>query len=267
MASYKPDLLLLQEMEKTQYDKYYKSELENIGYKVLFKKRPTIKPDGICIGYQVDKYTEIEHKYIDLNKIEFVGDSIQEIRKIHKLSDEINDKELKRGNVSIITILHCNDNREVGIILCTCHLYFKMDDYLYSIQLIQIDAILNNIAFYKQKYSNYTVILGGDFNSIPNSEVYEYIKYKSSEFKFKLESSYSGYNAKDTTRSKEPTFTNFTLKFQDTLDYIFYEPMNMRVNSVLELPDKEEASKETALPNSHYPSDHLCLLINCSYIK
>lgn len=57
---------------------------------------------------------------------------------------------------------------------------------------------------------------------------------------------------------REPTFTNCTPDFTDTLDYIFFSPSdNIKPVSVLELPGAESPDVIGGLPNYSHPSDHL----------
>eukprot|EP00347_Sterkiella_histriomuscorum_P013489 403364523 len=53
-----------------------------------------------------------------------------------------------------------------------------------------------------------------------------------------------------------PLHTNFTSKYQDHFDYIFHTN-DMSVESLLEVPTLDVLTKETALPNKMFPSDHL----------
>ena len=62
-----------------------------------------------------------------------------------------------------------------------------------------------------------------------------------------------------------------TWKFRDdgehiqTLDYIFYSPDQMKVDSVLQMPTGEQIS-ENRLPSFNYASDHFSLLADLRLI-
>lgn len=57
----------------------------------------------------------------------------------------------------------------------------------------------------------------------------------------------------------EPEFTNFTPGFKGTLDYIWFTPSSLTAVRSKPLMSEAEAAKETALPSTVCPSDHLPL--------
>jgi mRNA deadenylase 3'-5' endonuclease subunit Ccr4 len=79
---------------------------------------------------------------------------------------------------------------------------------------------------------------------------------KPTEFKanhdLKLSSAYKVKN------DHEPEFTNCTATFKGTLDYIFFNS-HLEVENVVPLPTQKDFEQFTALPNVHWPSDHLML--------
>ena len=56
---------------------------------------------------------------------------------------------------------------------------------------------------------------------------------------------------------KHPEFSMFVHHCHSNLDYIFYCPSTMRVKKILEIPTKEEVTKEIDLPSRLFPSDHI----------
>ena len=55
-----------------------------------------------------------------------------------------------------------------------------------------------------------------------------------------------------------PPFTNYTKTFQGTLDHIIHNKQ-LRLLSILDIPDESEVKKEVALPSKLFPSDHVRL--------
>jgi len=43
----------------------------------------------------------------------------------------------------------------------------------------------------------------------------------------------------ENNRKKHPRYTNFTLNFKDTLDYIYYSTNNVRVLKILDMPSHD----------------------------
>ncbi|KDQ55803.1 hypothetical protein JAAARDRAFT_195620 [Jaapia argillacea MUCL 33604] len=115
-------------------------------------------------------------------------------------------------------------------------------------------------------------IICGDFNSVPQSGVYEFLsngtlpphhpeflghtygKYTSDGLRHRLgmKSSYAGMG--------ELPLTNHTPSFQGVIDYIWYTTGNLTVNAVLGEVDKAYLEKVVGFPNAHFPSDHICIL-------
>lgn len=114
----------------------------------------------------------------------------------------------------------------------------------------------------------------GDFNSLPDSSVYQFIskgvitqqhpdlvKLWNKEHSpqtysspLKLSSAY-GHNHPN----GEPLFTNHALSFKGTLDYIFYSNELLNLKELLDLPSEDQVTIETSLPNSQFSSDHLSI--------
>ncbi|KAG6874504.1 hypothetical protein C0995_010414 [Termitomyces sp. Mi166 len=117
------------------------------------------------------------------------------------------------------------------------------------------------------------MIVCGDFNSIPESGLYEFIstgqlsathpdflehkygKYTTEGLRHRLglKSVYAGPGA------GEPPLTNYTPTFQGSIDYIWYSTANLAVNGALGEVDKGYLEKVVGFPNAHFPSDHVCI--------
>jgi CCR4-NOT transcription complex subunit 6 len=115
------------------------------------------------------------------------------------------------------------------------------------------------------------LLLCGDFNSLPDSGIYDLIvqgslsnahadlgsrKYGNFtrdgiSHPFSLKSSYSSIG--------EMAFTNYTPGFQGVLDYIWYSTNTLQVVGLLGDIDKEYLKRVPGFPNYHFPSDHVAL--------
>ncbi|KAF2758127.1 glucose-repressible alcohol dehydrogenase-like protein transcriptional effector [Pseudovirgaria hyperparasitica] len=116
------------------------------------------------------------------------------------------------------------------------------------------------------------IIMCGDYNSGPESPVYELVSqgslspshrnlvdHKYGDFTktgishpFSLRSSYANIN--------ELSFTNYTASFTGILDYIWYSTNALQVTGLLGDVDKEYLKRVPGFPNYHFPSDHLALV-------
>jgi len=127
-----------------------------------------------------------------------------------------------------------------------------------------------------QEYPNLSalpLIVCGDFNSMPNSGVYDLIAHGSLSHlhedlgnrrygnftrdgmthPFSLKSSYSHIG--------ELKFTNYTPTFVGVLDYIWYSTNALQVTGLLGDVDPDYLQRVPGFPNWHFPSDHLPLLV------
>lgn len=115
------------------------------------------------------------------------------------------------------------------------------------------------------------LVLCGDFNSMPDSGVYELIttgklkadhkalgNYKYGNFTrdgmkhpFTLKSSYGHID--------ELPFTNYTPDFTGVIDYIMYSTNSLQATGLLGEVDPEYLERVPGFPNQHFPSDHISL--------
>ena len=93
--------------------------------------------------------------------------------------------------------------------------------------------------------------------------------------KYKIKSAYDDYRCEVKGQKfgflrNHPKYTNYTNKFIDTIDYIFYSKSLNKIK-ILKIPDIEKEMsyvKEKTkifLPNEKHPSDHLKLVVNYAY--
>ncbi|KAK9992789.1 hypothetical protein SO802_022492 [Lithocarpus litseifolius] len=151
-------------------------------------------------------------------------------------------------------------NVEVALMLC-CR-----DPEWADVKLAQAKYLLSRLALFRTLVSNRlecmpSVVVAVDFNSTPGDKVYQYLISGNSplapavecleDMPIPLCSVYAS------TRG-EPTFTNCTPDFTNTLDYILFPPIdNIKAVSFLELPELNSSDVVGGLPNYSHPSDHL----------
>ena len=56
---------------------------------------------------------------------------------------------------------------------------------------------------------------------------------------------------------RHPEYSMFQTNCHSNIDFIFFNPSTMTVKSILEIPTREEVSKEIDIPSRLFPSDHL----------
>merc|ERR1711953_1233777 len=118
------------------------------------------------------------------------------------------------------------------------------------------------------------MLLCGDFNSTPDSAVYELLRsgsVRSDHEDFKVDPCgllkwhNFGHNlslgtAYETCNGREADYTNFTEDFKGTLDYIWYTSDSLSVLAISQVDEESQLTQETALPSSTRPSDHVSLV-------
>ncbi len=60
-------------------------------------------------------------------------------------------------------------------------------------------------------------------------------------------------------------FTNFTVSFKETLDYVFIDSAKLKTSQVIPMPSIEELSQFDAIPSVVFPSDHIALVCDLAF--
>jgi endonuclease/exonuclease/phosphatase family metal-dependent hydrolase len=134
----------------------------------------------------------------------------------------------RRGSVALLTkFQRCDDASEVFVV-ATTHLFW--DPTQEDVKLLQSRRLLHHLDAFASVHQPLHTILAGDFNSLPDSEVYRFIREHG-----RFGSAYEYYprtTASDSVLA-EPSYTNVNgadagtdgkqvARFVGTLDYIFY---------------------------------------------
>ncbi|KAK4490868.1 hypothetical protein RD792_001583 [Penstemon davidsonii] len=169
---------------------------------------------------------------------------------------------LKRDCVGMMSAFRLKDTSSHHVIIANTHLYW--DPEWADVKIAQAKYLLSRLAGFKELVTNKfdctpSIIVTGDFNSVPGDQVYQYLVSGTSlagpesadDLPMPLSSVYAF------TRG-EPEFTNCTPGFTGTLDYILFSPCgDLTPVSYLDLPGSESSDVIGGLPNYYHPSDHL----------
>merc|ERR1711976_1018185 len=118
------------------------------------------------------------------------------------------------------------------------------------------------------------MLLCGDFNSLPESAVYDLLRsgsVRNDHEDFKVDPcgllKRGNFNhglsigtAYETCNGREADYTNYTEDFKGTLDYIWYTSDSLSVLAISQVDEESQLTQETALPSSTRPSDHVSLV-------
>ncbi|XP_046341861.2 protein angel homolog 2-like [Haliotis rufescens] len=163
ITSHSPDVMCLQEVQEDHYQDFFKPQLENLGYRGVYMKRTGDKCDGCATFYKQDRFS-----LGNTTPVEYCRGGL-----------------LDRDNIALILELVPRTNVYQGRVgkLCVAntHLLFnpRRGDVKLG-QLMVLMAELDKCAFNSSSdrtspVSYSPVLLCGDFNSEPHSDLYKFI--------------------------------------------------------------------------------------------
>ncbi|CAL1706300.1 unnamed protein product [Somion occarium] len=302
------DFVCLQEVDSSQYEEFFLEHLSDQEYEGVYWPKSRYKTmsdadrrmvDGCAIFYKRNKYTLVEKQLIEFSTV-----AMQ--RSDFKKTDDMFNRVLGKDHIAVVCLF---ENKETGTRLVIVNAHIHWDPQYRDVKLVQVALLIEEVEKIADSFARYPprlmlpsaastangtsaeeknassrppptyadgtkipLIVCGDFNSILDSGVYEFLstgtvpsnhpdfmshkygKYTSDGLRHRLglKSAYSV--------AGELPLTNFTPSFQGVIDYIWYSTSNLAVNSVLGEVDKSYLSKVVGFPNAHFPSDHLCIV-------
>lgn len=286
LKSFGADFLCLQELDN---EDFYKGNMETEGYSSLYIQRSGQKRDGCGIFYKISCAELLVEDRIDYNELvnsikdgSSCGDDQNNTlaggnndsdlksgswsKKDSRDHGDLNDPyvRLKRDCVGIMAAFRLKGPFYHVVIVATTHLYW--DPELADVKLAQAKYLSSRLAEFRTQVSDRydcvpSVIVAGDFNSVPGDKVYQYLTLrcpKSATLVECIEEHPIPLCSVHASTRGEPRFTNCTPDFTDTLDYIFFSPSDrIKPVSILELQDADSPSVVGCLPNYYHPSDHI----------
>eukprot|EP00181_Compsopogon_caeruleus_P003058 CAMPEP_0184680406 /NCGR_PEP_ID=MMETSP0312-20130426/3276_1 /TAXON_ID=31354 /ORGANISM="Compsopogon coeruleus, Strain SAG 36.94" /LENGTH=567 /DNA_ID=CAMNT_0027130479 /DNA_START=52 /DNA_END=1755 /DNA_ORIENTATION=+ len=269
---YNADVLCLQEIQEDHFQSHLFPALARLGFEGIFKSKTREamgrkgKIDGCATFFRTDKFTLVENRSLEYDTIARarLGDGQQQTQQREAL------KRLSRGNVASLLILR---SREIDrdILVANTHIFW--DPEKADVKLYQVDVFLEEIEKTLARVGVDTpVAIGGDFNSEPDSAVYDLISTGAVSPEYRAEDPYGTLSSVRlmhklklvsafTVTGLEAPFTNFTRKYVGTLDYIWYQ--GLRLTALMEIPSEHDLlgiDDTGALPNSRWSSDHIALM-------
>lgn len=255
------DIVCLQEVEKRNYEKYFVENLKE--YDGIFEKRPGLTCDGLALFYKKELFKPVYYSVVNLNTIKSIDHSVVK-------------RCLKTNNLAQILILEPKMNKSLFDYLAVINLHLHWDPNRDVMKYLQMSEILNSTYKYTQEFKpsnkkiKMPIVLCGDFNSLPGSNVVDLICNRFTPDKIKQDdhedykSIFNNTNRLGLidTHSHSSNFyvTNIKNNFTGKLDYIFYNPDEAFISFDASYIDTKKFTEETALPNSFHGSDHLYLI-------
>lgn len=304
------DILCLQEVDVANYHDFYRPKLAHDDYKGVYWPKTRAKTmtekesrivDGCATFFKHSRYVLLDKTCIDL-----AGTAIARLDM--RSGADVFNRVMNRDNIATITFL---EERVSGARLIVVNAHLHWDAMYADVKVVQTAILLEELARIADDYakmpackdktlvrfdsddvdpanapekiipgpsqsyakgSQIPMLICGDFNSLPDSGVYELLNngalapthrdlegYKYGNFTrdgmthpFGLKSAYGQIG--------ELKFTNYTPGFTGVIDYIWYSTGNMQVMELLGDIDEAYMKRVPGFPNIHFPSDHVALM-------
>lgn len=187
--------------------------------------------------------------------------------------EDMLNRVMTKDNIAVAALL---ESRLTGRRLFVANAHIHWDPTFKDVKVVQtamlterIHRILEEVA----PQAPVPLVICGDFNSLPDSGVYEFLNTGrigedhddlslrqygrfvegGIQHGFKLRSAYAAIG--------ELPYTNYTYDFVGVIDYEWYTTDRLAVNGLLGPMDQEYMRKIKGCPNAHFSSDHLPLLV------
>lgn len=312
LRSRQPDIICLQEIDSESYHEYFRPALAHDDYKGVYWQKSRSRTmtekeakfvDGCCIFYKNSKFILLDKQLLDFAKLAINRPDM-------KGEHDIFNRVMPKDNIAVSAFFEVRQTGArlmvVNSHVCWEPIFKDVKVIQVAILMEQIQKFAEKYVSWPScsdksvyRYANgdadddkeppeplpepapsmtysepqqIPLVLCGDFNSTPDSGVYELIahgslssdhsdlgNYKYGHFTkqgmshpFSLKSSYSNIG--------ELSFTNYTPGFTGVIDYVFYSTNALNATGLLGEVDKEYMQRVPGFPNYHFPSDHLALL-------
>lgn len=203
-------------------------------------------------------------------------------------TEDVFNRVMVKDNITVVTLLESKDTSE-RIIVANAHLHW--DPQFKDVKLVQTAMLMEELENVTKNYANlpprhqihqylaqnpsrYPTIICGDFNSLPNSGVYEFLSGGTIPLDHEDFGSYKygrytteGLSHSITVKSAyshidELEFTNFTPNFKGVIDYVWYAANSFTITGLLACVDADYMKKCVGFPNWHHPSDHIPIVVS-----
>lgn len=152
------DVLCLQEVQEDHYGAEIRPSLESLGYHCEYKMKTGRKPDGCAICFKHSKFS-----LLSVNPVEFCRRDIP---------------LLDRDNIGLVLLLQPKIPCAASPSICIANTHLLYNPRRGDIKLTQLAMLLaeiSNVA-HRKDGSFCPIVMCGDFNSVPGSPLYSFIK-------------------------------------------------------------------------------------------
>mmetsp|Transcript_8011 Transcript_8011/g.11950 ORF Transcript_8011/g.11950 Transcript_8011/m.11950 type:complete len:628 (-) Transcript_8011:201-2084(-) len=282
LADSKGDIICLQEVQADHYEQNLQPALSDMGYDGLYKQKTREsmgqhgKVDGCAVFWRRTKFIMVENYSIEFNEI------VQRTASHLNLDDGDRRRfisRLSKDNIAQVLVLEPlsrpqQQRSRSASRICVVNTHLYSNHTRPEIKLWQSVQLMKEIESYVLNH-DLALIICGDFNSEPESAVYQYLSQGGlneehahvveavAKNLVDVEALMHGVeleSANYRSLGYEPEFTNYTRNFRGTLDYVWYTPSRLKLLAVTSPPSEADILTHCeGLPSVQYPSDHIML--------
>lgn len=289
-----PDVICLQEVQADHYEDHFYAAMSEQGYEGVYKQKTRQsmglagKVDGCALFWRRSKFHLVESYSIEFN--ELAQRQATQVLGLNPRSEEgisfLN--RLSKDNVAQLVVLELAQptlatraNRDPinQVCIANTHLYSNKD--FPDVKLWQAWQLLQELEnFVLSRGTNLPLIICGDFNSTPDTAVYDLLSRQTVHpghpdvniatsddipnvlpDAMNITHSFQLGSAYQRVQGNEPIHTNYTSQFKGVLDYVWYSVSNIRPLSVAPIPEEKALTRHgEALPSTEFSSDHVMLI-------
>lgn len=275
ILGYRPDIVMMQEVDRKMFRNGLKSVLGTDGMSGSLALKKEV-PEGLAMFWRDSRFRLLESNEFEFNESLIRDSGLEDISKIINALPPLKEKMNMLKTVYLVNVLEDVARPDRVLVVANTHLYYHPPAA--HIRLIQMEVLLRKlrkiVGAQEAEGKDVSVILGGDFNSLPVRGLYEYLtkgKYGKTfndwyscgiaEYPgMDLSHDFSLFSAAGT-----PPYTNFVAGFCGTLDYIYADESKLQLKRAIPLSEHEDVVQEIALPNRIFPSDHMPLVVELKW--
>ncbi|GAA5944757.1 hypothetical protein JCM3775_006489 [Rhodotorula graminis] len=298
VLNYGSDIVCLQEVDVEQYETYFLEHLSAQEYDGVHYSKSRARTmsgdekrsvDGCATFFKNTVFALVEQHLVEFNQIALR-------RPDFKKTEDMFNRVMTKDNIAVVTLL---EHRASGARLIVANAHIHWDPEFRDVKLVQVAMLMEEIAKVANDFarlpprmnlgeghdkaphysngSKIPTIICGDFNSTPESGVYQFLQsgriandhddfgdhvygvytQEGLNHRLGLKSAYSHVGS---GAGSELPFTNYTPGFKGTIDYVWYTAQSLGVQGLLGEVDGQYLASTVGFPNAHFPSDHISLL-------
>ncbi|XP_040577998.1 LOW QUALITY PROTEIN: 2',5'-phosphodiesterase 12 [Lepeophtheirus salmonis] len=273
LKGYHGDIICLQEVDRKVFKYDLLPILSEVGFNGVFETKGGDLSEGLACFWRESKFDLLNSQVNVINEMLKGNDETwNDLRNAIQAKPELKESIMKRKTAFLTVLLqpkNTSGTKKPPLLIGITHLLFLPEaDH---IRLIQAEICLRHMCkLLKETHGH--LIFCGDFNSVPTNAVYEYflggkITTNHADWKSCPSQEVEGINLSHNLSLESgcgtPKYTNYTLKFKDCLDYVFFDTRAFSVDKVIPFPTIEELGE--AIPNPHFPSDHIACVVDLKW--